>query len=94
MTAPVVTAKRWLRALTGCVVVLVVVCGIGFLRLESVTSQLQRNSEQDCHTRKEGRDAVRTLVVLAVGNAPRSNPLVAKLQDSLLPGGDLEEIKC
>ncbi len=63
-------------------------------RLQDQNVRIQNQALIDCQTRKEGRDAVRSLVVLAIGDAPVTNPLVVRLSDSLKPGGALEQIDC
>jgi hypothetical protein len=60
---------------------------------------LNRQATDDCRTRREGREAVRLLVVVATtGTRERpvdpNNPVVKALTDTLLPGHELDNIKC
>lgn len=61
--------------------------------------EIHRQTQQDCEGRKEGREAVRLLVVVATSGSPGhpvdpANPIVKALTDTLLPGHELAIIKC
>lgn len=61
--------------------------------------EVHRQTQQDCTTRQEGREAVRLLVVVATSGSPGhpvdpTNPIVKALTDTLLPGHELAHIDC
>lgn len=66
------------------------------LAIAVVSDRIYDLNVQSCTSRQEGRDGIRKLVVLAVGEQPQpgEDPKAAELRALVAPGGELGPIRC
>lgn len=85
----------WKAGPVRIVVMLAVATAVNFGVNGYTINRLSDEAAQSCHDRREARESVRQLVIVAVGNVPPGRSVVAdQLRASLAPGGSLEEIAC
>jgi hypothetical protein len=84
---------RWTRLIAGLWIAMFIIAP---LSIGWTVERFHAQDQRACESRQESREAVRDLVQLAIGDAPRQdNPTVHRLVMALEPGGPLGPIvKC